>query len=229
MLSMLRRLSTESPSLFEEIWQFLSDKYFSVNFEDYAYENIHMTTNTFFSAQSIIIALFLGVIVAAAMSLYQKRTLGNLVRALDREGCYDADRAKTLEELGLLRSAAIKQALRGGSSLQNMVCCVGKDEYTAAQIEKRTAFEHEQSTDEHKPTRKKWREIPYRYDFASDRFYLPENKAFDAVTLFNKKGTNPLIFAFTVVVCIALMVLCCFLLPEMVQLADNFVGVFRNT
>lgn len=223
-----RGLSAANPSMLQEIWQFLSDKYFSVNFEDYNYENIQLTSNTFFSVQSIIIALFLGMIVAAVMSLFQKRTLGDLVRALDRESCYDAERAKTLEELGLLRSAVIKQALRSGTSLRRVVRCVGEDEYIASQAEKRAAFEQEQAAVERKSARKKWHDIPYRYDFMSDRFYIPEDKAFGAITHFNKKGSDPLMLALTVVICIALMVLCCFLLPEMIKLADNFVGVFKN-
>ena len=227
MLSTIRSLAAARPSLWQEIWQFLSDKYFSVSFEDYQYENIRLTSSTFFSAQGIIIAVFLGMIVAAALSLFQKRTLGDLVRALDRESCYDGERAKTLEELGLLRSTAIKEALRRGTALGRVVRCVGQDEYLAAQAQKRAEFEAEQAAGP-KKSRKKWRDVPYKYDFMTDRFYIPEDKAFGAISQFSKKGSDPLMLALTVVICVGLMILCCFLLPEMLQLADNFAGVFRN-
>jgi hypothetical protein len=101
---------------------------------------------------------------------------------------------------------------------------VGEEEYLAAQAKKRAAFEEENKGNR----RAKWKDIPYRYDFSTDRFYIPEDKVFGALTLFDKKGTNPLNFIFVVIVCIALMILCCYLLPEMVQLADNFIGVFAD-
>lgn len=221
-------LTATSPSLWQEMWQFLSDKYFSVSFEDYNYDHITLSSSSFFSVQGIIIAVFLGMIVAAAMTLFQKRTLGDLVRALDRESCYDATSAKTLEELGLLRSAAIKQALRRGTSLGRIVHCVEQEEYLTAQAQKREAFEAEQAAIPRKSARRAWRDVPYKHDFMTDRFYIPEDKAFGAISHFSKKGSDPLTFGLTIVICIALMMLCCFLLPEMLKLADNFIGVFRN-
>lgn len=227
MSSVFHRLLSKSPTVFEEIWQFISDKYFSVSFEEYQYEHIRLTENSFFSMSYIIIALFLGVIIAAAMSLFQKRTLGDLVRALDRESCYAPDTAKTLEELGFLKNAAVREALRRGSSLRRVVRCAGEQDYLEAQAQKRAAFEAEQAAKEKRSDRKKWRDIPYRYDFSTDRFYIPEELAFGATTHFDKKGTNPLVFVFTVIGCVIIASLCCFLLPEMLKLADNFVGVFR--
>lgn len=221
-----RLLSADAPTFWEEVWQYLSDTYFSVNFEEYNYNHIQLTANSALSIRGIIIGLFLGVMIAAAMSLHHKRTLGDLVRAIDRESCYDVERAKTLHELGLLRASSIKSALRRKTVFARTVKCVGEEDYLAEQKQKREAFEAEQAKIESKLRRKKWRDVPYRYDFSIDRFYIPEDKAFGALTLFNKKGTNPLNFIFVIAICIALMVLCCYLLPEMVQLADNFVGVF---
>lgn len=221
-------LTAKNPTLLQEIWQYLSDKYFAVNFEDHTYEHITLSSNQFFSAQSIIIALFLGVMIAAALSLFQKRTLGDLVRALDRDGCTTPEKAKTLAELGLLRNSAIKQDLRRGASLRRVVRCVGEEEYTAEQEQKRKIFEAEQAAKQNRRERGKWKEIPYRYDFSTDRFYIPEDLVYGASVQFDKKGTNPLTLVFTVVACIALMMLCCYLLPEMLQLADNFVGVFKG-
>lgn len=220
-------LTAKQPTLLQEIWQYLSDKYFAVRFEDYTYKHISLSSNKFFSAQSIIIAIFLGVIIAAAMSLFQKRTLGDLVRALDRESCTTPEKAKTLSELGLLRNSAVKQDLRRGASLRRVVRCVGEEEYLAAQAEKRKIFEAEQAEKKDRRERGKWKEIPYRYDFSTDRFYIPEDLVYGAAVQFDQKGTNPLTLIFTIVACIALMMLCCYLLPEMLQLADNFVGVFK--
>ena len=221
-------LDNKEPSLLEEIWQFLCDKYFPVNFDEHTYEHITPGVNPQLTAQGIIIALFLGVIIAAAMSLFQKRTLGNLVRALDREGCTSPESAKTLEDLGLLKNAAIREDLRRGSSLRRVVRCVGEEQYLAEQAEKRKIFEAEQAAKGSRRERGKWKEIPYKYDFSTDRFYIPEHLMYGATVQFNQKGTNPLGFAFAVIICVVLMMLCCHLLPDMLQLADNFVGVFKN-
>ena len=227
MPSVFHRLATKAPTVFEEMWQFIKDKYFSVSFEEYQYDNITLTENSFFSMSYIILAIFGGIIIAAALSLFQKRTLGDLVRAIDRESCYTPESAKTLEELGFLKNTAVREALRRGTSLRRVVRCVGEENYLAAQAEKRAAFEAEQADSKGKRPRKQWKDVPYRYDFSVDRFYIPEDKAFGAITHFDKKGTDPLVFAFTVIGCIIVASLCCFLLPEMLKLADNFVNVFR--
>jgi hypothetical protein len=227
-MQFLTLLTAKSPTLLQEIWQYLSDKYFAVNFEDHTYEHITLSSNRFFSAQSIIIALFLGVMIAAALSLFQKRTLGDLVRALDRENCTTPESAKTLAELGLLRNSAVRQDLRSGTSLRRVVRCVGEENYNAEQEQKRKIFEAEQAEKKDRRERGKWKEIPYKYDFSTDRFYIPDELMFGATTQFDQKGTNPLTFGLTVVICIVLMMLCCYLLPEMLQLADNFVGVFKG-
>jgi hypothetical protein len=227
MSSIFHRPANRPPTFLEEVWQFIQDKYFSVSFEEYHYENITLTENTFFSLSYIILAIFAGIIIAAAISLFQKRTLGDLVRALDRESCYTPESAKTLEELGFLKNTAVRESLRRGTSLRRVVRCVGEQKHLADQAEKRAAFEAEQEAKEKKSDRLPWKDIPYRYDFTVERFYIPEELAFGAITHFDKKGTNPLVFVFTVIACLILASLCCFLLPEMVKLADNFVSVFR--
>lgn len=189
-------------SVFSEMWTFLKDKYFSVDFVGYNYEHIRLGGNSFFSISAIIVALFLGVIVACAASLYQRRTLGDLVRALDREGAHAPETAKTLGELGLLKNTAIKGALRRGNVYGRMVVRVEPEE-----AEGKSAA------------------AP---DFSTDRFYLPEDKAFGALTHFDKKGTNPLVFAGVVILCIVLMSVCCRAVPELLQFADNFIGSMKG-
>ena len=209
------------------MWLFLQEKYFSVSFEEYQYDNITLTENTVFSMSYIILAIFGGIIIAAALSLFQKRTLGDLVRALDRNDCYTPESAKTLAELGFLKNTAVREALRRGTSLRRVVRCAGEEAHKAAQAERRAAFEAEQAEKGKSADRKQWKDVPYHYDFSTDRFFIPEELAFGAITQFDQKGTNPLVFVFTVVGCIVIASLCCFLLPEMLKLADNFISVFR--
>ena len=109
--------SSDEPTLLRELWDYFIEKYFTVRFEQYNYQNISVRVNGLLSAQAIIIAFFIGLIIAAGLAMFQKRTLGDLVRALDRENANEPARAMTLEQLGLIRNTAIKQDLRHGTAL----------------------------------------------------------------------------------------------------------------
>ena len=155
--------------------------------------------------------------------MFQKRTLGDLVRALDRENANEPGRAMTLEQLGLIRNSAIKQDLRHGTALRRVVRCVEEQEYLAVMAERKAAFEANKEN-----IGRKWKEIPFQYDFYNHHFYIPAELMFGADVHFNKKGSNPLVFAFTIVLFVVVASLVCYLLPEMLQLADNFIGVFKG-
>lgn len=213
----------EEPTLIRELWDYFINKYFTARFEDYNYQYISFKSEGFFSVQAIIISMTLGIIVAAAIAMFQKRTLGDLVRALDREDANEPSRAMTLEQLGLIRNTAIKNDLRHGTALRRVVRCVEEEAYLAAQAEKKAAFEANEANRE-----RKWKDIPYAYDFYKDHFYIPSELMFGASVHFDQKGTNPLVFIFTVIACIVMASVVCYLLPEMLQLADNFIGIIKG-
>ena len=215
--------SSDEPTLLRELWDYFIEKYFTVRFEQYNYQNISVRANGLLSAQAIIIAFFIGLIIAAGLAMFQKRTLGDLVRALDRENANEPARAMTLEQLGLIRNTAIKQDLRHGTALRRVVRCVEEEEYLASMADKKAAFE---ANEQNKG--KKWKDIPFRYDFYNHHFYIPAELMFGADVHFDKKGSNPLVFAFTVVLFIVVASLVCYLLPEMLQLADNFIGMVKG-
>lgn len=222
-----RLAASDEPSLWSEIWTYLVDRYFSINFYEYQFYHLNLTQSDGIFLRNTIIAIMLGVVVASAGAMYQKRTLGDLVRALQRENCTSADKAMTLEQLGLLRNTAIKGDLRHGTSLKRVVRCVGEEQHNASLKEKRAVLESEAAkgeAPEAKAKLKKWKDVPYRYDFATDRFYIPESLIYGAEVHFDKKGTNPLIFAAVLVVAVIVAALACFFLPELLKMIDNFIG-----
>ena len=89
-------------SVFEELWQYFVDKYFSTELP--YLENFTVRSNQVMFYKMIIIGLSIGLIVAAFCNLFNKRYVGNFVRKMIREGCLDKDNAKTLEELGYQKS-----------------------------------------------------------------------------------------------------------------------------
>ncbi len=212
--------ASEEEPLLLELWNYFVDKYFTLHFEDYNYTYIDVSQKGIISLRGVILAVFFGIILASAISMFQKRTLGDLVRAIDRESAYSPEGAMTLAELGLLRASAIKYNLRRGTALRHIVRCVEEEAHNASQAEKRAAFEAQEAN-----KGKAWREIPYRINFESDHFYIPEDKVYGAGSQFDKKGSSPWMFVLTIVLCVVLAALCCVLLPDILQMTDNFIGM----
>lgn len=136
-----RALAGGEPSLLAEIWAYLVDRYFSINLYEYQFYYLNLSQSDGIFLRNLIIGVMFGIVAASAAAMYQKRTLGDLVRAIDREGCTCAEKAMTLEQLGLLRNTAIKADLRRGTSLRRVVRCVGEEQHEQALAEKRAALE----------------------------------------------------------------------------------------
>ncbi len=223
--------SANSPTtLWEEIWTYIIDKYFSIDWYSYQYNHISIGDSGIISIRTGIAALLLGVIIAAAISVYQKRTLGDLVRAIDREWCVTAESAKTLTELGMIRNTAIKADLRYGHALRRVVRCAEEEAHTAALAKRHAELTEAAEADdaEAKATLKAWKEVPYHINFETDHFYIPESLIYGAENQFEKKGTTPLTLLFCIGVCIILLIAVCFFLPELLQLTDNMIGMLSD-
>lgn len=225
--ALIYALSSSAPSLWEEIWTYLIDKYFSMDWHTYNYSYISVSDAGLISIRTGVAALLLGVIIAAALSVFQKRTLGDLVRAIDREWCVTPETAKTLTELGMIRNTAIKNDLRHGRALRRVVRCAEEEAYNAAreQQHKQLIADAEAGDPIAIATLKKWRDIPYRLNFETDHFYIPENLIYGADNQFDKKGTTPLTLVTCIVVCVILLIAICFFLPEIIQMTDNMIGM----
>jgi len=219
--------ASAEPSLWEEIWTYLVDKYFTMDWYSYQYNHINVGDNGLISIRTGVAALLLGVIIASALAVFQKRTLGDLVRAIDREWCVTPESAKTLTELGLIRNTAIKNDLRYGRALRRVVRCAEEEAYNAARDRQHQELitKAEAGDAQAIATLKKWRDVPYRLNFETDHFYIPETLIYGADNQFDKKGTTPLTLLTCIVVCVVLLVAICFFLPEILQLTDNMIGM----
>ena len=93
----------------------LIDELFSLNLGDY--DNLGISGSTLTGLRGIIVALFIGVIIGAISSMFNRRVLGDFVRALTSGGCRTPESAKTLAELGFLKNTAVRASLRAGGVL----------------------------------------------------------------------------------------------------------------
>ena len=89
--------------LFEELYYYFAEKYFSMDTS--ALEHISFGT---VSIPLMFIGLFLGVLVASASAIYNKRTLGDALRYIIRSGANTPETAKTLAELGYEKRTEIR-------------------------------------------------------------------------------------------------------------------------
>lgn len=116
----------EEISLFEEIWRVIVDKYFTVEYG--IYENINIDPHAAISPAVIVLAVFIAAMTATAAMLFNKGTLGRLVRRLISRGGVGYENAKTLDELGLENSRAIKLFINR-YTLSRYVRCREEDEF----------------------------------------------------------------------------------------------------
>ena len=212
------RLSSE-PSLIEELWDFYKDKYFTPQFGDY--EHIEIAESSLVSLPMVAIAAVIGMCIAAIAAIFNKRYLGDFVRTLISAEALSPETAQTLEQLGYLKNTTIRSSLKNGTTLRRVIKCVEEEQYYDAMKKKREEFE-QTNTD----PKAKFKEIPYNMDVSTAHFYIPEDLKYTAELKFEKKGTDWLSFVLVLVGSIVLALLIIWAVPELLQMTDNFLGMF---
>ncbi|MBQ8441505.1 MAG: hypothetical protein IJX19_12645 [Clostridia bacterium] len=199
-------------SIFYELFEYFNEKYFTVEFG--AYENFSVGAGVTSLAQTIVYAIALGVILAAAMSVYTRSVLGGFVRTLIKEGADSPENAKKLSQLGFFRNAAIRRELAKGVTLRKVVRCCEEEAFLAEQ-ESKTAETAGKGTGE----------MTFRPNFLTARYYIPEDLRYRAEIRFEKKGSGWGLFLGASVIAILLAAVIGYFLPDIVQLMDNIIGM----
>jgi len=215
--------AAKEKSLFEELWDYIVETYFSPDVS--GLQNIDLGTGQMISLQMIIIGICIGVVVAAAVSVVDKKHLGAFVRDLIAEGCLSPDSAKTLLELGYARNFAVRGSLKGGSVFARWVRCREEDEFLADIEKKRTENEAACDDGEKKP---RFKAPEFKRDCDTMHFYVPEEKKYSAEVKFDSKGANWGSFIVITILSVFLCAFLCHLLPDMLILVDNFIGVVKG-
>lgn len=210
-------------SVFEELWEYFVDKYFSTELP--YLENFTVRSNQVMFYKLIIIGLSIGLVVAALCNLYNKRYVGDFVRKVIKEGCIDGENAKTLAELGYQKSVGVWWVIRSGGSLTRWIRCVEEDKFLADLKEKRKAFDEKHLTDKKKP---KFKESQFKRDLKTMHFYLPEEKKYAAEIKFDAKGANIGGVILVAIASIAFCLILCYMLSDIIKLFDNFISAMNN-
>ena len=224
-------LSWYRQSTLYELLAYFEERYFSVDF--HVYEHITLGPEAGKTAQMMILGIALGLIIASIMIAYTRTKLGGFVRKLLKSECLSPESAKTLYELGEFRNAALRRELLKGVTLRKFVQRVETD--AAGEIEGTNVQESVSEKSTFIITmaliakrikaffvgKSEGKQI----DFATDRFYIPEDLKYRADVRFERKGSGWLFALLTSVGAIVFASLICKFLPDIVQLMDNIIGM----
>ena len=216
----LFHLSSDEPSLISELWDYLVGKYFSVELGQYDY--IQIGSGSLVTLQRVVLGLFGGIILAAGIVLYDKNVLGDFVRKIINDGCLSPDTAKTLEELGYERNGGVKASLKSPNKLGRVVHSVEKEQYEREVEEAKAAYVAEHGSD------KDFFMPAYRMDVSRDHFYIPDEEHYRAEIRFENKGSGWIAFILVTVLSVIAAGAVCFLLPDVLQLVDNMIGMIAG-
>ena len=212
--------SYKQPSLIEELWNYFDDKYFSTDMTQY--ENLNMGTGSLVTMRNIVLGLFIGIIIAAAMACFDKNVLGDFVRKIVYEECFSPETAKTLYELGYARNTAVRSNLKRGTKLGRIVRSVERDAYEREVEAARAAYIEKHGSD------KGFSAPPFKLDVSTAHFYIPDEEHYRAEVRFEKSGSGWRAFLLVLLVSLIGIALVCFLLPDMLRLVDNFIGILNQ-
>lgn len=224
LLTAARLSRTSDMPLWEELWQFWQDKYFTLDLSKY--ENLGLGGGGhMFSLPQMIAMMLIGVIIASFATIFNKRVLGDFVRVMLQYEATSVEKAKTLEEFGYLRNSTIRQALRRNASLRRVVHCVEEEEFAREVASQRASYEERRAADGSLPP---FIEPTYKMDVNTAHYYIAEKDKYMADVKFEKRGTNWFTFGIVVTCCVILFVFALFILPDVFQYMDNFIGMFRS-
>lgn len=194
------------------------DLYVSFSVE---YVNINVYASEMKMICSLILGLCIGIIIAAFLSLFTKRTLGDFVRRVIEREALSPETAKTLDELDYFDKLIIRRAVAKSVSLRRVLRCREEEEFYAEQKIKREEHAKKRAED-----RKigKFKEVEYKIDPDRDHFFIPEDLKYTAEIKFDKKGaTLRAAIATSVIVVIAFFAIM-LALPEVLEFLDGIAA-----
>jgi hypothetical protein len=208
----------------EDTWFKILNDIFSLDMGQY--ENLGFGDFAFNNLRGIILGMVLGIIFASYLVIFNRRVHGDFIRSLINDDCSTPEKAKTLAEIGYLKNAAVRSALRAGNTYRGIVRCVEAEEYYAAREQARGEYEARVAASGEKAPA--FSSPEYRHDFMTSHFYIPEDIHFTATRRFEKKGTG--IFSAVAITVVSIVLFWAILkfLPDIMQYIDNFVGIINQ-
>ena len=184
------------------------------------YEHFTLTYAAAKTITTVVLAICLGVILAALYNFYIRRVPGGVVRLLLSREALSPETALTAAELGLLDAPFALWELLRGVSLRHIVSAVTAQD--AKEGEKTPAEAESGAGEENRPHEKKRKGTESEFD-AETRFYIPEDKKYRAEQRFSREGNGAGGLALTCGLTIVLGFVLIKLIPVVLTMIDNFM------
>ena len=193
------------------------------------YANFTFTEAQGRTVTGVILALCLGILLAALYTFYQRRVPGGLVRAILKAGALSPESAKTLAELGCGKSRLIAFELRHNAMLKRLVHTVGTTDADAAAAAAAgaDAAEITGATDGSDTAAVK---TPVAAAAGADaakaqpRYFIPEEDKYRADVRFDKEGNGVAGLLITAALTVLVAVLLIRLFPHLLAVIDKVLG-----
>lgn len=241
--------------IFRLIVQYFEENYFSASLNA-DYENLNFT-GTVTTLLMIVGGICLGVLVASFVIVFERRVVGKFIRALLLRGAKDAESALSLSDLGLEKNGFIKSELSRAGVSRKLISVVRadgsvasyKDELAAAFADavpeetpvpqdENSLLPQEDREESDAPKRsakakvkdfffeKKFKLRPL--DFATARFFIPEELSHRASLRFREKGSSPLWLILSTVLVLVFFFLALRFIPAFVGMLDLSISNIRG-
>ncbi len=173
-----------------------------------------MQLNPILTLTFVLWCVYAGIIIAGALTLYNKRYVGGILRALIAADAVGEDHAVTLADAGVKASFFAKRALREGSIMRKYVTIADVENVTKT-VPKRgiskvlsKLFLYKSDT----------RTVT---DFNAARMYIPFEKKDAAEIRFDRRGTNLPVMISGAVLLFGVFLALDYFTPELVELVRN--------
>ncbi len=163
-------------------------------FTGIAGERIELGTNSVTTLNIIVWSLFIGFLIAIAVSVYHKLVLGSLISALVRGEAFTEDTARSAAELGC-KGPLVRFALRKNSTFRRVVRMKGDTDATRCDT-----------------------------SFDEAKFYLPEENIRRAENLYGKSGLTLGNVLLSVAAFFVLAIVAFIVIPDLLQMLSNFIA-----
>ena len=178
----------------------------------YSFDNFNIDLNVS-SFQIIIWGIYIGILLGTLGSVLFRVYSSKIIKALVANGASDESSAKTLSELGLLKTPFVRMYLKDDSVIRRSVLVCGSS-HKKSSANKFKIFWYESfiRTD-----------IPKVIDFENAKFYLPEENRAGAELRFKEEAHPVRSFILAAVIMLAAALFAIYALPELLSMFDNFI------
>ncbi len=158
------------------------------------------------SVQTVVLAMAVGVFVAAIMAVYYRSLLGKFIRYLLKEKIFSPEQALSVEETPYKKNVFIRSALASGNAYGSVLYY--SDGETVASI---------------RPNGKR----PNKEQIKARKYYIPDELKYRAEFMFKRKGTNLVTVILLAVAMIAVVLGCLLVIPKLLDMTKELIASFQ--